>query len=182
MNHRALPAHLETYLGTIKGGWRRPHFTVVKFSKEISGGIPYMTLGLSDHPLESRTSGKIIRQELLMLVPKSVKGKAVGATLEWFGKNLLSKRSALLSGEVINATRPVIPKTDKLSLYATSPVYLPDEFAQYDDPAGPIVIAWLIPITKPEAAFVEEHGWSAFEQHLERTNPDLVDVRRPSSI
>lgn len=127
MTEGGLPAHLESHLGPIHSGRRRMHFAIARFTNEISGGVPYMTLGLS-------------------------------------------------------RPRPVIPKTDKFSLYAASPVYLPDEFSEYEHPAGLIVIAWLIPITGAESAYVVEHGAAAFEEHLERTNPNLVDVRRPSSI
>jgi hypothetical protein len=35
-----------------------------------------------------------------------------------------------------------------------------------------------VPISSREAAFVRSVGWKAFEDHLARENPDLIDVWR----
>ena len=64
------------------------------------------------------------------------------------------------------------------ALYSAIPVYLPDDFAQFDD----VVLVWLVPISRAEAAFVTANGWSAFEDLLSETDPDLVDVDRKSLL
>ena len=64
------------------------------------------------------------------------------------------------------------------AMYVAIPVYLPDDFAVYDDEQ--IVIAWLVPISPSEADFVKSHGWGVFEKCLVKADPDLTDIFRPS--
>ena len=65
------------------------------------------------------------------------------------------------------------------ALYVTGPVYLPNEFGSFDlddDRRG--VIGWLVPLTAREAHFARKHGRRAFEQQLERQDPDLLSHDR----
>jgi hypothetical protein len=64
------------------------------------------------------------------------------------------------------------------ALYAASPVYLPDEFADCDTGTVTVVMTWLVPITDAEAGYVHTRGWPAFEDALEGEDPDLVDLSR----
>lgn len=176
-DHR-LPEHLEGYLGSISKGLSSDGFSIVRFKGEISGGVPYATLGLSNLSLPPTRSAKTIRHELLMLLPADVRTKHAAAVLEWVARNVIREQRPLLSGEVINSSEPLFPKSEVRSLYVTSPVYLPDDFAAYHDPAGTIIIAWLVPILQSEADFVNHQGWSQFEDLLESRNPNLVDIYR----
>lgn len=60
------------------------------------------------------------------------------------------------------------------ALYAAIPVYLPNDFGQFDD----VVITWLVPVSRSEAEFVAARGWPAFEERMIDVDPDLTDVDR----
>lgn len=68
------------------------------------------------------------------------------------------------------------------AFYVAMPAYFPDEFATCQSPDGPIVIAWLVPISASEAQYVARSGWSAFEDRLVGQDPDLTDFTRKPMI
>ena len=58
------------------------------------------------------------------------------------------------------------------------PVLYDDDFATYGGTEPPTVFVWLIPILAVEAEFVNDRGWSRFEDVLEEMNPDFGDLER----
>lgn len=65
------------------------------------------------------------------------------------------------------------------AFYTSIPITLPEEFRTYTfDHGDQMIFAWMIPITKPEAAYVRSKGWEKFERLLEAQNADLVDLDR----
>lgn len=182
MGDQGLPSHLESYLGTIKAGWKFDHFQVVEYGKPMFGGRAFSTLGLSRYALKSPVSNKDIKQELLMILPESVKTKDATTLLDRVGEQVLQHSVPLLRGDVVVSKGAVLPRTRMEGLYVAAPVYLPDEFASYSGREGKIAIAWLVPIASAEAALVNDKGWSAFEDVLANADPDLVDVRRPPIV
>jgi hypothetical protein len=86
-----LVRHLESYLMTIRGGWRElpdgqsAGFQVVEYEglPTIQGTVAYSTLGLSNIPLPPPTkSGQLIRHELLLLARKSFGQQNIPAVLQ----------------------------------------------------------------------------------------------------
>lgn len=45
-----------------------------------------------------------------------------------------------------------------------------------------VLVAWLIPITVNEAAFIRADGYRRFEDLLIDQDPDLQDLRRPPVV
>jgi hypothetical protein len=182
----SLVDHFERALGLVHAGWSRDGdgadlpFQIVRFA-ENSGpnSVGYATLGLSRYPLTSPTSGKSIRQELLFLAPAALESDTVVSLLLQVGSMALDTGRALLRGDVIGPAGEIVPGSEMTALYVTMPVYFPDEFGTYADPDGDIVVAWMVPISDREAAFVAQHGWEAFEDRLVEADPDLVDIQRP---
>ena len=147
---------------------------------QIAQARVFCTLGLSDFPLRSAVSDKIIRQELLIAVPESVGERNIPALLQQLGSNALKRGSAYLAGEVIERGNRVFPGKSFYGFYTAIPVILPEEFRGYRfDDGDEMVFAWMAPITTLEAAYVRSKGWSKFEQLLEARNADLVDLDRP---
>ncbi|MDZ5711382.1 suppressor of fused domain protein [Jeotgalibacillus haloalkalitolerans] len=69
------------------------------------------------------------------------------------------------------------------AVYVTSPVYFKEAFfVCVDEPGLEIIMAWLIPVTAEEAAFINQYGGEAFEDLLEREDPDLTDLGRVSLV
>lgn len=180
-----LVEHLERFLGPLQLGWAvdadgfKMPFQVVRFEKGSGPGtISLATLGLGRHLLTSPTSGREIRHELLILAMKGMESGAIPSLLHQVGSAALRGHRALLRGDVIGPHGPLVAGSSMEALYVTAPVYFPDEFATYADAEGPVVIAWLVPISASEADYVARHGWSAFEDRLVEQDPDLTDFAR----
>jgi hypothetical protein len=176
---------MESYLGRIDVGWSvdgeggRLNFQVVRFSADVAGGIPFSTLGVSRYRLKS-PSANVIRQELLMLVPRSLGDGPVPSILRQVGEDVIKSGTALLRGDVIGPKGKVFDRSTMEALYVASPVYLPDGFAVCQTSDDPVVMTWLVPITHAEAHFIFANGWSKFEDYLVEFDPDLVNIYRES--
>lgn len=176
-----LIAHMESFLGPIARGWTVDStgasvpFQVVQYAGDATNGSDsFSTIGLSQFPLRSRTSGKRVRHELLMMVRHQIPASSPVGILQQVGTELIASHSALLRGDVVGPRGPLFEGSQMEALYSTIPVYLPDDFAA----CGDTVIAWLVPLSDSEAAFVTDHGWEVFESRLAIDDPDLTDVRR----
>ena len=182
--------HLESRLGRIEGGSRNGPgdealpFTVVRCSGGVLPGVTtFSTVGLSNHPLPSRVSDKHLHQELLICVPSDQAEGPIGSILQQVAHWVLKADSAVLRGEVIGPYGPLLDGSAMEAFYAAIPVLFDDDFAVVpasdDGRRFDIVLTWLIPLGRTEAAFVDRHGWKAFESELIRHQPDLTDPRRP---
>ena len=179
-----LITHLESHLGEITGGSQGDESTpdrvqVVWFepNSPFEGATTIATLGLSRYHLD-QPSGTGLHQELLMHLRVADPPGNAAAVLFYVAAELISRGAGLLRGEVIGPRGSLFGRGNASALYAAAPVYLPDEFAVYEEPTRSIVLTWLVPITDGEADFVRAHGWAAFEAALFAVNPDLTDPDR----
>src|SRR5215471_1203614 len=187
VERKAFIDHIEKYLGKIQGGWKTTPdgnpmgFQIIEcWGGQIPKARAFSTLGLSDFPLRSAVSEKIIRHELLMAVPDSFGERNVPAVLQQLGSNALERKSAYLAGEVVELGNPIFSGLPFYAFYTAIPVVLPEQFRSYAFEDGErMVFAWMVPITKLEAAYVRRQGWSRFEALLEGQKADLVDLNRP---
>ena len=148
----------------------------------LAGTITYSTLGLGKLPLKAKNSDKIIRHELVMLVRQQAIPGNLPALLQQVAIESVVRSCAYLRGEVIGPRGQLFKESTMTALYATNPVYFPEEFPSVDDPdLGTIVFVWLVPMGDQEAAFINLMGWEEFETKLEKDDPDLLDLRRPST-
>jgi Suppressor of fused protein (SUFU) len=161
-------AHFERHLGATAGGWSqdasgvRLPFDVLRFENAPHGGCTsYVTVGLSEHLLGGR-----FRLELMMGLQASVDPPL--PVLVRVGEEIISRRSALLRGDVVKVAGAFE------WLYATLPVYYPDGLAQFDG----VAVVWLVPVSDAEARFVKQRGWDPFEDRLAEADPDLTDPGR----
>jgi hypothetical protein len=184
-----IPEHLEQFLGEMEGGWSydasrdQMPFQVVRFGKGSGpNSIAFTTLGLSKHVLHSRVTGQELRQELMMLVPDSLRDGPVPGVLQQVGVELIETKHALLRGDVLGPRGQLFQASNMEAVYVAMPVYFPDEFAVCKEDDHDILIVWLVPITRTEAAYVRMNGWEAFEQMLVDRDPNLIDVYRPSIV
>ncbi|MFF3818729.1 suppressor of fused domain protein [Streptomyces bluensis] len=178
--------HLEDRLGEIRYGWsyneagRPMPFKVACLG---DGSIPdvdsYATVGLSQTDLISRTSGRVIHQELFISVKSEFTDGPYPGILQQIGLDLIMDDAALLRGDVVGPRDPILPHSKIEAFYCAIPVYYDDEFsvAQIEGEID-IVITWLIPITRREADFVLREGWEKFEDELVRHDPDLLNPFR----
>lgn len=185
-----LVEHLERHLGKIVDGWsrdeagERPPFQVVRFADApVEACIVYSTLGLSGCKLHSPNSGKEIRQELVMLARRDTAHAEVAPILQQVGREAVATRHAWLRGDVIGPRGALLSGSRLEALYVANPVYFPLGFEHCKVASGlDVVLAWLVPISAKEACFVRENGWDAFEDAVERTDPDLTDPYRADVV
>jgi hypothetical protein len=181
-----LIAHLESFLGPILVGSQGDESTpagiqVVWFGPDrpFAGVTTAATLGLSHRRL-SQPSGRNLRQELMLHLPTTDQPPNAAGVLLQVAAELLDGHRGLLRGEIIGPRGPLFAATQMTALYATAPVYLPDEFAVCPTGAGTVVLTWLVPVTGEEADYLRTHGWHALEQAFLAENPDLTSLTRPS--
>ncbi|RNG19599.1 suppressor of fused domain protein [Streptomyces botrytidirepellens] len=178
--------HLEERLGAIRHGWSynesgRP----MPFKVACLGDGPmpdidsYATVGLSQTDLISRTSGRIIHQEIFISVDSKYTDGPYPGILQQIGLELIREDEALLRGDVIGPRDPILPGSKIEAFYAAIPVYYDKEFAAVRIEGGvEVVITWLVPITRKEAEFVSRQGWERFEDEVVRHDPEFHDLFR----
>jgi hypothetical protein len=177
--------HFEAHLGAMTVGWARDAddvalpFQIARYQGQGDlSRICFATLGLGQYSLASPTSGRDTRLELLMLASNEVDATAVPALLTQVALTAIRTNRALLRGDVVGPAGPLVTGSKMEAFYVTSPAYFQPEFAVYHDTEGPIVVAWLVPISVSEADFVTRSGWDAFEDLLVEADPDLADMHR----
>ena len=144
-----------------------------------SGVITFATVGLSEHLLHYWTTGREIRQELLMTCHTTQREANIPGLLELIGKEVSLEKHGLLAGEVIGPRGPLFPGRQMTALYAAGAVYFPETMQSLVSSTGQeTVFVWLIPIHSSEAASIAADGWSAFEEKLVAMDPDLQDLDR----
>ena len=175
-----LVQHLESYLGEIARGWGDAgEIQVVQFPDQPQPGVvTYTTLGLSSTPLPMN-QGRTVRQELLVSVDSSFESKRLASFLATFAEYVRAQNRALLRGDVVGPSEPLIPGVGASAVYASIPVFFDDAFATYRGSSPPTVLVWLIPLPLEDAEFVKMQGWEAFEDKLESAAVDFWDLNRP---
>ncbi len=184
----SLIEHLELYLGRIESGWKPPEWTdpaiqVVecRFGK-IPGVTVFSTVGLSSFALASQVSGKKIRQELFVMVRDEQLDSRLPAALDQVARECARGDKPVLRGEVLGKRGRLLDKGDFIGFYVTLPIYYPNAFWTFNAKEGQIVFCWLLPIKSKEQSYIQQHGWSAFEELLDKAEVDLFDLDRPSLL
>lgn len=186
MTSPALIEHLESRLGRLVHGWSTDPdgepipFQVARFDGGRNGEVLSLaTIGLSRRPMTSPVSGRPLHLELVLSVHRLIGERNLPAVLQQVGQNMLSTGRAIVRGEVVEMEGNVVSGSDLSALYATLPVYFDDAFAtcRCEDGAD-VAIVWLVPVHGSEVAFIRAKGWDAFEELVERADPDLLDPTR----
>ncbi|MGR9586367.1 suppressor of fused domain protein [Pandoraea sputorum] len=155
---------------------------VVRFAcRPFEGASTYSTLGFSDSPVQL-LGGDTCAQELLFAAWDSFPAPKVASFLLTFAEYVRSQRRALLRSEVIGPSTPLIPGVAANAVYASLPAIYPDGLACYRASKPPTILVWLVPLIGQECEIVRCNGWSNFEKLLENSNPDLLDLDRPSLV
>jgi hypothetical protein len=181
-----LVAHLESFLGEISGGSRGDAATpagvqVAWFGPDspFRGATTLATLGLSRHHLDQDPG---LHQELVLhLRAEDLPTNAAGVLFQ-MAAEMIRKGWALHPGDVIGPRGQLFDRGGMTALYATVPMYMPEDFGACQEPDRTIAMIQLIPITAGEAAFVRARGGQAFEELLIAQDPDLTDVTRAAIV
>lgn len=181
-----LISHIENMLGQLEQGWTfragSSPVQVVRFRNQpFDGVMTYVTLGLSN-VLLSMPDGREIRQELVFTAYEAFAAEEIASFLLSFCDYVLARKQALLRGDVVGPSAPLIPNVTVNSVYASIPVVFDESFSTYKKSSPHTVMVWLVPLLKEEANFVRANGWSHFEDVLELENPDLMELNRESTV
>ena len=181
--------HLEAHCGTIEGGFSAeaegtvPPVQVVQLPRgPVPGTAVLSTLGLSHHVMHSPDSGKKFRIELVMLYRASEGPRNLPGVIQQVVAEALRDHHGLSRGDVVGPWGPLREGASVEALYVTGALCFPESFMVYKPPEDgtlPIVMAWLVPITALEAAFVRRLGGERFEAELDNQNPNLLNLERP---
>lgn len=173
--------HLEEHLGPIANGWRavddRNGLSVAAFPEQPSPGVTTLaTLGLSYHLLDQGESQ--IRQELLLGFHGDHSTGVLSMLLVHLAERLLTNHRAIRRGEVVPLGYPIVNGSMARCVYACAPCVYAHGLELCSTTSPPTIIVWLIPVLPSEVAYINAHGWSSFEDQLERHDPDLFDLLR----
>lgn len=188
MATEGLVAHLESTLGRIECGWTRAEpglhlpVRVARFSDiPVTGLTTFATLGLSNHEL-TQSSGRPIRAELVLSCWNRYRDIEVPAILDLVAEDLTDSGTLPSRGSIVGPAGPLFNGFSLTALYCSTPFLFPDDFATWTGSSPPTVMMQLIPVTDDESSLVRTKGWDSFEDHLEKHDPDLFDLRRGSSL
>lgn len=122
-----LPAHLESHLGLIDTGWKsETGLQVARFRNQPQAGAStFVTMGLSRHTLRMPKTREV-RQELIFAAHDTFEAPSVASFLLTFGETIVSRHEALLRGEVVGPSNPIIPGVAVRAIYAAIPVIFAD--------------------------------------------------------
>jgi len=176
--------HLEHHLGPIHNGATLCEGVLgAQFlARPFAESTTFMSVGLSHHVFQ-QSNGNPLRIEFLVACHnKFVDAFNPMSILADLCEQAISLHSVPPRGTVIGPRGKFFETTMMEALYCASPVYFDDALSPFVRLQEPVIIVWLVPITPDEAAYVETHGWSAFEDRLEEVNPDLLDLKRVSVV
>lgn len=185
-----LARHIEKYVGPIRHGWNRDifgnptPFCVIECEDRLSTDVDvYSTLGLSNFPLRSRSTNKIIRQEIILLQEKKSNVDGVQSILIQLGKECIDSGFAYLRGDAIGPLPFEVDTINNKAIYVTTPSYFEAEFATkalgFEET---IIFAWAFWITASEFNFIQKKGWKVFEDILESKGVNVLDFDRKSVV
>jgi hypothetical protein len=159
---------------SVQGVWFR--------EQPVRGATTFATLGLSHHLL-SQPTGVQLRIELLLACRNEfVSAFKAMSVLADVSDDIRSLHQAPSRGTVFGPRGRFFAESEMAALYCSAPVYFAGGLARFSGFSEPFVPIWLVPITALEAKFVHTHGWSRFEDILVGSDPDLLDLRRPSVV
>lgn len=185
-NFGSVAEHIEGHLGSIAAGWSddaSPHkIQVASFNDQPMKGVTtYTTLGLSEDELDLPNERKI-RQELVISANASFPGEEIARFLLSLAEHIKTTGRALLRGEVVGPSSPLVKGASVNAVYSTNPTPFDPGFAEFSSTYPPVIFVLLVPITPKEASLVSSQGWNWFEEMLEAQDPDIWDLTRIEQI
>ena len=150
---------------------------VLFVNRPFEDALTFATHGLSDHKM-TMPDGRDVRLELLFACWRDQDRGAVASFLGSFADSIVGRHKPPLRGEVVGPGETILEGTSMNSVYVCLPAVFEKTLAVYPETTPSTVVVWIIPIYRQEAEYVKTHGWKAFEDLLEKTDPDLLDVTR----
>lgn len=174
--------HLSFHLGREISITKYPDlgiFIATYSSQPCEGATTFVTIGLSKHVLTTRSGGKVA-EELIFSCWDQFLAQDPKMLLGFICAELLRTHRAIERGQTFGTLNDLWPLPTKEALYCTWPLYFSESIEKLVTPKLTINFLQLFPISKMEAMTISSEGWEAFENLLERYEPELLDLNRPS--
>jgi hypothetical protein len=178
--------HIEAHLGLIDpqvGLWGWDHrdtgtrLDVHGFrDSPLAGATTLCSTGLSCHELCSPRGH--VRQELLLACWDRFVSRRLAGLLAIAASQALQERAALLHGQVLGPSGPLIPGSELQALLCLEPFLFPKTLTVCRDTRPPTDFIWLVPISEPEALEVASAGVSQLIDRWEAEGVQLLDWAR----
>ncbi|KFZ80825.1 hypothetical protein ED92_10875 [Amycolatopsis sp. MJM2582] len=175
MTEQALDDHLTRYLGH---GRRETEVDGVEIWRhERPEYVSFATHGLSSQPITA-----VYPQELVCSVEHGQDGAAL-YLVETTLKIVQENHRGVVNNQVIRNDRPLLAGTDITGVLVGGHPYLDDFDAIFGADRNVLVeLMTLIPLTSSEVARSTSTGVDALLDHLEDTDPPLLNIQRTSTI
>lgn len=138
----------------------------------------YLSTGLGRHVL-GQNSGTPIRQELLMTVWEEYSSFDPAEKVASLSFDLLERHIPIPNHQVIPWHGGIFGGLKFSALYCTGARHMAEEMEVIEGDPN-LVFVWLIPIYPSEQEFCKEMGWQAFEDKINKQQPDFFNLERPT--
>lgn len=179
MRDNDLPEFLERALGVIEQGVRASGDHDYQIVLHRDGKFHNLsTLGLSHHSLASSTSSKLLRIELVTHLPFGAATQEYVGLLAGAVERCIELHAAVLRGDAL----AIGGGNSWAGLYFTLPIFLPEDFWQFDlrSVQGALVLA--LPVKAVEIDFIRRVGWEAWEDILDERGDEVFDPSRKAFV
>ncbi|WP_026828562.1 suppressor of fused domain protein [Exiguobacterium artemiae] len=184
--------HLEKHCGEIKGSLEledmmEENIQFLKFENApIDNTYTATTLGLLWRPLQFEEE-RFYHQELMMSVKQPEAEEDVIELLWRLTTHALETGQTFELGEFYSMPKTVFGQYGFAGVYVTAPFYFDESFfihrgdTEFDEPEH-VLPVWFVPIFESEADYLEQHGVDAFDEIIDATEGELLDLTRQPLI
>jgi hypothetical protein len=146
------------------------------------GVTSYSTIGLSDTPMMYEGEEYPVRLEMVG-ASYTREDDVFARILSTAAFSVMRTHWLVAPGTVLpNVVREYLPSSQVPHLYFTAPFIWEDKLTTLDLPKKPVAFLFAMPISEAEYQYRLEYGDEAFEKVLEKSNIDIYDLERPSTI
>lgn len=145
------------------------------------GEISYSTIGLSNYDIGLDVEKKPLRIEIVGCAPNYE--KEYSNIMSTCAFNIINSHYSCSPGKVFHdVIKMYYPQYQMQHVMFVSPFVWKEEFETMEFPEKKIAWLQIIPISENECIFIEKNGRDAFEDLLEKSSVDILDLDRKSIL
>ena len=185
----SLVDHFESHLGSLPEvqaalGFETSHgfIQVLRFpNKPVDGVITYATLGMSQPThLNGRNGYAHPKQEFVFCCYDQFSDYPIPPLMAALAEHLIEAKQYLSKGMVLGPRGPLFEGSPLEALYTYDAGKISAGFDRVYNTSSDTEVLWLLPLTHTETKYIEEFGFQAFDDLIENTDPDMLNLERSS--
>jgi hypothetical protein len=126
--------------------------------------------------------GISIRHELLFCAYNQFRSDKIYENLFDVIAYQLEQDESVCAGELFDCEAPIMPNSPLEAFLFYSPIYFKEALYLFEAIKPPVAFVWAIPIHRKELTFIANEGADAFDDLLEKYDPDLLDLNRAAIV